>query len=323
MHRFHLLFALTAVLAVATCNAAQCPVGSFGEAANCLPCTPGRYSPVAGMPTCVECAPGSYTASYTSSSCLACEQGKFQHSAGATSCQACPVATIQPTSGSTHCHACPSGWWSPNATVECAPCPAGTILAAADTGLGRCVPCPIGTFSAERASTQCTTCPYNTFSGVQGATTCVSCRPSFFTDGVGSTHVDQCRYCTDAFNQTWPANPPGNPMVWITCAPYLCSSGNALARELCANWDLTTVSLIEQTCAATHSVNATYAQNIQIRAPTVVQYLVLFLCLVETLGMAIILTLYIVERPCCKSRRRVNREVRDHLQREIAREGPD
>lgn len=231
-----------------------CPAGRFTDASVnqeplCSPCNPGRYAPVSGMPTCIPCPPGSFSAQYASSACASCSPGFYQPVLGSSGCRACPSQTVQPNAGSTYCRACPLGWWTPNATIACAPCPAGTMAAPADSGLGRCVPCPIGRYAAEEASVECTACPYNTYAGALGTPACTACAPGFFTDAPESINVDRCMNCLVEFNLTWPATPPRNPIAWLTCAPYLCESPNSLARELCRQWEPTEVPLLERTCA--------------------------------------------------------------------------
>jgi hypothetical protein len=204
-----------------------CPVGKWAPSAGlasvaqCVDCSPGRFSALPGITSSADCimtcGPGRYNPPGTQGGtpemdCSECSAGKWSNRTGLTSdsdCNGlCPGGTFGTRTGQTsasNCSFCPQGKFSSlpgnSAEVQCAGvCPAGThgnqkrgLVAAS-----QCVDCPAGRFSGAVAllvAEQCGgLCEQGKFSNTTGLTSragCVDCTGKAIAQP-GQSECTQC-----------------------------------------------------------------------------------------------------------------------------------
>lgn len=89
-------------------------------------CSPGTYSPFAGIGQCINCSPGTFSAEFGSLECTPCAVGRFAAAEGSASCSACRAGTYAPQTGARSCLSCPKGTVASVAGVRaCKACPRG------------------------------------------------------------------------------------------------------------------------------------------------------------------------------------------------------
>lgn len=107
-------------------NSTSCSVCDVGKAsskgaAECVKCSEGRYSSVAGQEECEKCAPGTYNTIEAALECEVrgrtspllvldtdifsqlCPVGKYQSGLGSADCLVCDEGSIAPENGSLTC----------------------------------------------------------------------------------------------------------------------------------------------------------------------------------------------------------------------------
>ena len=204
-----------------------CPAGKWAPSAGlasvaqCVDCTPGRFSASPGITSNTECimtcGPGRYNPPGTQvgslDDCTACSAGKWSNRSALTAdsdCEGlCPQGTFGTGTGQTsalNCSLCPQGKFSNlfgnSAEVQCAGvCPAGThgggaygLVAAL-----QCLDCPAGRFSGAVALTledQCGgLCEQGKYSNTRGLTSlagCVDCSGN----AIAQTGQSECIQCS-------------------------------------------------------------------------------------------------------------------------------
>ena len=103
----------------------------------CALCSPGFYTPEAGLSVCIACASGTVTQAQGSSSCTPCAAGSRESSGVA--CLPCPPNTFS-LQGASICDPCLGATYSMAGATACTTCPAWTVFDSAIRGCGVCAP---------------------------------------------------------------------------------------------------------------------------------------------------------------------------------------
>ena len=185
----------------------SCPIGTFNQdesmssPEDCLLCTPGSFSDVAGASACQPCPSGYGSAAYGTTSCdicppgtryreeadgngdcEPCSHGKYQNVPGQHSCVACEPGRWQNETGSTNCkaHTCGPGegypglqYGSGNFEQYCIPCGAGRY--SDDFSGDMCTACQVGKAQPNTSQTSCIDCAAGSHSEIEGSSTCELC----------------------------------------------------------------------------------------------------------------------------------------------------
>jgi hypothetical protein len=96
------------------------------DAADCVLCPPGSYTPTDDSRTCIPCAAGSATSSTGATACKQCEAGQWSKREGAESCVDCDPGHYSAAVGMTQCELCQPGFYSGTAAVGCSLCAEGS-----------------------------------------------------------------------------------------------------------------------------------------------------------------------------------------------------
>ena len=186
----------------------SCPVGTYTQNGQCLPCDPGtyqdqtdanqcklcpagQYTNISGAASCNNCNPGTFADSVGSSSCSLCLAGSFQDQSGQSSCKLCEPGTANNSEGAFSCSACPAGRFAVSSGQQfCEVCNAGTFQS--QQGQTSCITCAPGTVAAVTGMSSCTACSPGKYQNQAGQASCMNCDPGTFTNFSGSA---QCSLC--------------------------------------------------------------------------------------------------------------------------------
>ena len=248
------------------CYRDPCALGAYNantlDAAECTPCSAGKWSATNGIMSeaqcelcsagkhgndttglsaadeCVECAPGRYAPTKGSPArCgAACEIGKYSTTAGATTeahCSACHPTAVA-LSGASACFRCGGGRVGDTLRPQCIPCPAGKRKQRAPLGEAfECGDCPPHSVALS-GSDNCTQCTVGAFPNDAQAV-CVRCPANTYhaLDGSCSSCPRIGVLCEDSVVQIssnfWLPPPPNASAFTMTpdTILYPCASIDA------------------------------------------------------------------------------------------------
>ena len=248
------------------CSRDPCALGAYNantlDAAECTPCSAGKWSATNGIMSdaqcelcsagkhgndttglsaadeCVECAPGRYAPTKGSPArCgAACGIGKYSTTAGATTeahCSACHPTAVA-LSGASACFRCGGGRVGDTLRAQCIPCPAGKRKQRAPLGEAfECGDCPPHSVALS-GSDNCTQCTVGAFPNDAQAV-CVRCPANTYhaLDGSCSSCPRIGVLCEDSVVQIssnfWLPPPPNASAFTMTpdTILYPCASIDA------------------------------------------------------------------------------------------------
>ena len=243
----------SSVIGASVC--ALCGVGKFsmgtGAIASsvCVGCLSGTYSTGMGG-SCAACLPGSFSTAIGAVVCIGCDSiTAYASGIGATACDKCPMgaSAINKTgcvfcapgtfffnsnnnnNDTLPCKLCPQGTFSPNASMGCIACTAGSYSVEA----GTTSPCPLCAPGTIGDPFGCTLCDVGTYSTAMGnAMACRSCSAGTYNTGSGALSSAACLQCPGGYYSPMLSARSSSTCVGCSAGSFSTASG-AITQATC------------------------------------------------------------------------------------------